>query len=175
MHDGPLAAPQLASLGRLGHFAATPRSLVKAAAPRSFSMSAAQPPALLSGLVSFAPLRTLSTGTAPSMPATATSAVIAPKCAAGLLVLGVLGVVDFVEKELKIDPDECKMLAKQKSDGPALLETSVDELRSFGMSAGAAHAIMRGIAPAVSQSRSRRRSPSSPRRTGRRTTRTRSR
>lgn len=90
----PLAAPQLASFGSLGHFAAAPRSIVNAVA-----RLVARPPASPSSLVSFAPLRALSTSTAPIVPATAASAVIAPKCAADLLVLGVLGVVDFVQKE----------------------------------------------------------------------------
>jgi hypothetical protein len=75
------------------------------------------------------------------------------KSAAELRVLDVLGVVDFVKKQLKIDPDECKKLVKQKIDGAALLETSVDELRSYGLSGGAAHALMRGIAPAVAEVR----------------------
>ena len=101
----------------------------------------------------FASQRALFTDTAPNSPATETSAVVvAPKGAAELRVLSVLGVVDFVKNELKIDSDDYEKLVKQKIDGAALLETSVDELCDrCGLSAGAAHAIIRGIAPAVTE------------------------
>ena len=101
----------------------------------------------------FTLLRALSTVATPIASAANESddAVAAPKAAAQLRVLDVLGVVNFVKKELKIDSDDCKELVQQKIDGAALLEMSVDELRSCGLSAGAAHAIMRGIAPAVAE------------------------
>ena len=103
----------------------------------------------------FSSLRALFMGTPPPiLPATATGAAVAPRSAAELRALDVLGVVNFVHEELKIDAEECKALVKQKIDGAALLETSVDELRSYGMSSGAAHAIMRGIAPAVTEAQS---------------------
>ena len=78
--------------------------------------------------------------------------VVAPKRAAELRALDALGVVDFVMKELKIDADDCKKLAEQKIDGAALLETSVAELWDrYRLSGGAAHRIMRGIAPAIAE------------------------
>ena len=112
-----------------------------------------QPPASSSRCFSvFASLRARITGAAPIPPATLTSAVIAPKSTAELRALGVLGVVEFVKTELMIDRDDYEKLARQKVDGAALLETSVDELCDrCGLSAGAAHAIMRGIAPAVAE------------------------
>ena len=68
--------------------------------------------------------------------------------------LDVLGVVNFVKNNLKIDSDDYEKLVKQKVDGAALLETSVSELCDrYGLSGGAAHAIMRGIAPAVAEVR----------------------
>jgi hypothetical protein len=98
-------------------------------------------------------LRALSTVATPIASAANTrdDAVIAPKSAAEIRALNVLGVVNFVKADLMIDPDDCEMLVKQKIDGAALLEASVDELRSYGLSGGAAHAIMRGIAPAVAE------------------------
>lgn len=100
-------------------------------------------PASSSGrLVGFASQRTLST--------IATAAVVSVSSdgamrAAELRMLDVHGVVDFVKNELKIDPDDSEKLAAQKIDGAALLEASFDELRSYGLSGGAAHAIMRCI------------------------------
>ena len=77
-----------------------------------------------------------------------------PKSAAELRVLDVLGVVNFVKNNLKIDSDDYEKLVKQKIDGAALLETSVSELCDrYGLTGGAAHAIMRGIAPAVAEVR----------------------
>ena len=99
-----------------------------------------------SGLTS---VRALSTVATPIALAT----IVAPKSAAELHVLDVLGVVDFVKNELKIDSDDFEKLLKQKIDGAALLETSVDELRSYGLSGGAAHTITRSIAPAVAEVR----------------------
>jgi biopolymer transport protein ExbD len=60
-------------------------------------------------------------------------------------------VVDFV-KELHVSQVQADKLAAQEVDGAALLETSVDELCDrYKLSGGAAHAIMRGIAPAVAE------------------------
>ena len=78
------------------------------------------------------------------------STVAAPIRAAAIRELDVMGVVAFVQG-LRVDSDDCKKLVEQKIDGAALLETSVDELRSYGMSGGAAHTIVRGIAPAVAE------------------------
>jgi hypothetical protein len=112
--------------------------------------------------VGFFSLRALSAGAAPAAAAAAAAessdgavvapnrAAVAPGRAAELCALDVLGVVKFV-KELNVDADDSAKLAVQKVDGAALLETSVDELRSYGMSAGAAHTIMRAIAPAVAE------------------------
>ena len=69
---------------------------------------------------------------------------------AELRLLDVLGVAHFVRKELKIGPDDYEKLIAQKIDGAALLETSVDELRSYGLSGGAAHAITRAVAESQS-------------------------
>ncbi len=78
----------------------------------------------------FTSLRALSTVATPIASATNKSddAVVARKSAAELRVLDVLGVVDFVKNELKIDSDDFEKLLKQKIDGAALLETTVDEL-----------------------------------------------
>ena len=104
-------------------------------------------------LSDFASLRALSTVATPIASAAIKSDV--PKSAAELRVLDVLGVVDFVKTELKIDSDDYEKLVKQKIDGAALLETTVDELCGrYGLSGGAAHAIMRNIAPAVTESQS---------------------
>ena len=105
----------------------------------------ARPPKSLLGRVC-----ALSAGTAPISPATDTSTVAAPICAAAIRKLDVAGVVELV-KGLRVDSDDCEKLVKQKIDGAALLETSVDELLRYGMSGGAAHTIVRGIAPAVAE------------------------
>ena len=134
-------------------FVGVPRSL---AVPRAVPIDAAsarfvaQPFASSSRRFSiFASLRALSTVATPIA-----SAVVAPKSADELRVLDVLGVVDFVKNELKIDSDDFEKLVKQKIDGAALLETSVDELCDrCNLSAGAAHTIMRSIAHAVAEVR----------------------
>jgi hypothetical protein len=102
----------------------------------------------------FTSLRALSTVATPMASAAKNSddAVVAPKSAAEIRVLDVLGVVNYVKTDLMIDSDDCEMLAKQKINGAALLEMSVDELCDrCRLSAGAAHTIMRGIAPAVAE------------------------
>ncbi len=82
-------------------------------------------------------------------------AIVTPKSAAEFRVLDVLGVADFVKNELKIDSEDFEKLVKQKIDGAALLETSVDELCDrYGLCGGAAHKIMRSIAPAVAEAQS---------------------
>jgi len=98
-------------------------------------------------------LRALSTEAAPSARAASEArGGVAPKRAAELRLLSVQGVVKFVEEELKIEPDDSEKLVKEKIDGAALLETSVDELCDrYGLSGGAAHTIVRGIAPAVAE------------------------
>jgi hypothetical protein len=109
----------------------------------------ARPPASsIERLVGFASPRALSTVATPIASAAnkGDDAVAAPMRAAELRGLDVLGVVAFVKKELKIDPDDSEKLVKQKIDGAALLETSVDELCGrFELSGGAAHAIMRAV------------------------------
>ena len=95
-------------------------------------------------LSDLASLRALSTVATPIASVAIKSDV--PKSAAELRVLDVLGVVDFVKTELKIDSDDYEKLVKQKIDGAALLETTVDELCGrYGLSGGAAHAIMRAV------------------------------
>ena len=104
-------------------------------------------------LVGCASLRALSTVVTPNATAAVTSdyAVVAPK---GLRALSVDEVVDFV-KGLHVSQVQADKLAMQEVDGAALLETSVDELCGrYGLSGGAAHTIMRGIAPAVTESQS---------------------
>ena len=108
------------------------------------------------GFSGFAALRALSTVAMPIVSAINKRycAIVTPKIAAELRVLDVLGVVDFVKNELKIDSEDFEKLVKQKIDGAALLETSVDELCDrCDLSAGAAHTIMRSIAPAVAEVR----------------------
>jgi hypothetical protein len=105
-------------------------------------------------LVGVAP-RTLFTGAvlsapSPAPPATLARAAAAPLGAAELRALSVRGVVGLVES-LGVSPAQAEKLAAQEVDGAALLETSLDELRSYGLSGGAAHASMRGIAPAVAE------------------------
>ena len=78
-------------------------------------------------------------------------AVVAPKSAAELRSLTVDQVFSFV-KELHVSHVQADKLAAQEVDGAALLETSVDELCDrYKLSGGAAHALMRGIAPAVAE------------------------
>ncbi len=101
----------------------------------------------------FTSLRTLSTVATPIASAANESghAVVAPKSAAELRSLTVDHVVSFV-KELHVSHVQADKLAAQEVDGAALLEMSVDELCDrCGLSAGAAHAIMRGISPAVAE------------------------
>ena len=134
--------------------------------PRSFAMLrvaptaaatarfVARPPALsLRRYLEFTPLRALSAVATPIALA-ADRSDVAPKCAAELRTLTVDQVVNFV-KGLHVSQAQADKLAKQEVDGAALLETSLDELCDrCGLSAGAAHAIMRGIAPAVTESQS---------------------
>lgn len=83
---------------------------------------------------------------------TSDNAIVAPKGAAELRALSVDEVVDFVVKGLHVSRVQADKLAMQEVDGATLLETSVDELCDrCGLSAGAAHAIVRGIAPAVAE------------------------
>jgi len=99
----------------------------------------------------FTSLRTLSTVASPmASAANKIDDAVSPKGASELRSLTVDQVVDFV-KELHVSQVQADKLAAQEVDGAALLETSVDELRSYGLSGGAAHAIMRGIAPAVAE------------------------
>jgi hypothetical protein len=138
--------PRLASRG------AAHASLLRAA-PAAAARLVARPlasPSHVSGIAAL--LRALSTGAPPAAPATVPSAAVAPKRAAELRVLSVLGVVEFAKRELYIDSDDYEKLVKQKIDGATLLEMSVDELCDrCGLSTGAAHTIMRGIAPAVAE------------------------
>jgi hypothetical protein len=93
----------------------------------------------------------LSAGTAPMAAAFANaSTVAAPIRAAALRELDVAGVVELV-KGLRVDSDDCEKLVKQKIDGATLLVASVDDLFRIGVSVGAVYAIVRGIAPAVSE------------------------
>ena len=104
-------------------------------------------------LVDFASLRVLSTVTTPMASAAYKinqQNAVSPKGASELRSFTVDEVVNFV-KELHVSHVQADKLAAQEVDGAALLETSVDELRSYGLSGGAAHAIMRGIAPAVAE------------------------
>jgi hypothetical protein len=105
-------------------------------------------------LVSFASLRTLSTVATPMASAAITSFdAVSPKGAAELRSLTVDQVVSFV-KELHVSHVQAEKLAVQEVDGAALLETSVDELCDrYKLSGGAAHTIMRSIAPAVAEAR----------------------
>ena len=116
----------------------------------------ARPPAASSRRFSvFASLRALSTVATPIASAANKSddAVVAPATAAALRALGVRAVAEFVEDGLGVDPDDVAKLVEQKIDGAALLEMSLGELRSYGLSGGAAHLVMRGIAPAVAEVR----------------------
>ena len=146
----------------------SPTRLACGGVPRSFAVLRVGPiAAALARLVArplassfcrfsiFASLRALSTVATPIASATNKSDDAVPKSAAELRVLDVLGVVDFVKNKLKIDSDDFDKLVKQKIDGAALLETSVDELCDrYGLSGGAAHTIMRSIAPAVAEAQS---------------------
>ena len=92
--------------------------------------------------------RALSSTTAPPAPeAVEPSAVVVPISAAQVRALDVQGVVAFVES-LGVDADEAQKLKAQKLDGAALLETTVDELRGYGVLGGPACTIMRAIAHA---------------------------
>ena len=99
----------------------------------------------------FTSLRALSTVATPIASAANKSDDAVPKCAAELRSLTVDQVVNFV-KELHVSHVQADKLASQEVDGAALLETSVDELCDrYKLSGGAAHAIMRGISPAVAE------------------------
>ncbi len=77
--------------------------------------------------------------------------VAAPISAAAIRGLDVKGVIKFVEM-LHVSPAQAEKLREQEIDGAALLETSVNELCDrYGLSGGAAHTIMRSIAPAVAE------------------------
>ena len=140
---------------------AAPARLAFGSVPRSLAALCAAPTAAASARLTARPLaasfyRPVGSVSLRARSTIATAAVedavVAPKRAAELRALDVLGVVDFVTKELKIDADDCKKLAEQKIDGAALLETSVAELCDrYRLSGGAAHRIVRGIAPAVAE------------------------
>jgi hypothetical protein len=63
--------------------------------------------------------------------------------AAGLRTLSVRGVADAIEQ--LAGADAARLLLDERIDGAALLEMTVDELRSFGMRSGDAHAIVRAV------------------------------
>ena len=102
----------------------------------------------------FTSLHALSTAATPiASAAVASNDARAPTGAAELHAFTVDEVVVFV-KELRVSQVQADKLAAQEVDGAALLEMSVDELCGrCGLSAGAAHTIMRGIASAVAEVR----------------------
>jgi hypothetical protein len=84
----------------------------------------------------------------------AATAAASPAGAAELRTLKADGVVRFI-KGLGVSDAQAERLAAHEVDGAALLETSVDELCDrYGLSGGAAHAVMRAIAPAVEEAQS---------------------
>ena len=100
--------------------------------------------AWLGGL--FGRTRVSSVGSAASLDAIALGTVDASNAAA-IRALDKNGVVQYV-KSLGVDDVAAKKLRSQNITGAALLETSVDELRSYGLSGGAAHTIMRVVTEA---------------------------
>ena len=140
---------------------AAPTRLAFGGVPRSFALLRVAPTAAVTArlvarpprFLGFAPPRALSGGTVAIASAADINngAIFAPKGAAELRVLTVDQVVDFV-KELHVSQVQADKLAAQEVDGAALLETSVAELCDrCGMSTGAAHTVMRGIAPAIAE------------------------
>ena len=78
----------------------------------------------------------------------AAKAPIVPLDAAMLGALDVSGVRTYVIS-LGVDADEAQKLFVQKIDGAALLEMTVDEVRSYGVVGGVAHRIIRAVAAAA--------------------------
>jgi hypothetical protein len=95
-----------------------------------------------------------SAGSEVSLDTIALAPVVASLSAAAIRALDQTGTSIFI-KSLGVDDADAKKLRLQKVDGAALLETSVDELCDrYGLSGGAAHTIMRAIAPAVAEAQS---------------------
>jgi len=82
--------------------------------------------------------------------AVAAHACAAPISAADLRALDVRGVVAFVES-LGIASADSEKLSEQEIDGAALIESTEDKLRSYGVRGGPALKIMRAIAPAIAE------------------------
>ena len=95
----------------------------------------------------FGRTRVSSAGSAASLDTIAIGTVDASLDAAAIRALDKNGVVQYV-KSLGVDDADAKKLRSQNVNGAALLETSVDELRSCGLSAGAAHTIVRVVTEA---------------------------
>ena len=95
----------------------------------------------------FGRTRVSSAGSAASLDTIALGAVDASLDAVAIRALDQNGAEQYV-KSLGVDDVDAKQLRRQKVNGAALLETSVDELRSYGMSGGAAHTIVRAITEA---------------------------
>ena len=95
----------------------------------------------------FGRTRVSSAGSAASLDTIALGTVDASLDAAAIRALDKNGVVQYV-KSLGVDDADAKKLRSQNVNGAALLETSVDELRSCGLSAGAAHTIVRVVTEA---------------------------
>jgi hypothetical protein len=95
----------------------------------------------------FGRTRVSSAGSAASLDTIALAPVVASINAAEMRALDKIGVMAFVES-LGVSKAQAKKLAAQDVDGAALLETSVDELRSYGLSGGAAHTIVRVVTEA---------------------------
>ena len=143
----------LSAPARLAH-GGVARSAVAALRVAPTARLVARPRGCLAGAASPRALSAVATPIAPAADGS-TAAVGAPKGAAALRALTVGQVAAFVVEELRVSPAQADKLAAQEVDGAALLETSVDELCGrFGLSGGAAHAIMRAIAPAVTESQS---------------------
>ena len=107
--------------------------------------------AWLGGLLSGGRSRGSSAGSAASLDTIALAPVAAFLDAAAMRALDKRGVVAFAES-LGVSKAQAKKLAAQDVDGAALLETSIDELCDrYGVSGGAAHTIVRAIAPAVAE------------------------
>ena len=95
----------------------------------------------------FGRTRVSSAGSAASLDTIALGAVDASLDAAAIRALDKNGVVAYVQS-LGVDDADAKKLRSQNVNGAALLETSVDELRSYGLSGGAAHTIVRVVTEA---------------------------
>jgi hypothetical protein len=81
------------------------------------------------------------------------AAVVAPLTAAMIRTLDVKGAAAFA-MSLGVSPNEATKLKKEKVDGAAQLESTVEELRSYGVRGGTAHTIMRAVAPAIAEIKS---------------------